>query len=216
MSLSRQFLLVSFPILLAATLALGWWIARQVESSVVRRIGGDTALYVDSFITPHLQNLVVADRLDPESRNSLDALMTDTALAKRIVSLRIWRFDGTVLFSSDGQGVGQKRPVDDGLAAAAMGNVYSELTLRTAVRQAEHGQPGARLIEVYTPIRAAHVGRIIAVAEFYEVPDSVDRDVGVAQRRSWLVVASAMLSTYLLLFIVVHRAAAPSPRSRAN
>jgi signal transduction histidine kinase len=205
LSLSRQFLLVSFPILLAATLALGWWIARQVESSVVRRIGGDTALYVDSFITPHLQKLVVADQLDAESRSTLDALMTDTALAKRIVSLRIWRLDGMVLFSSDGQGVGQTLPVDEGLAAAKVGNVYSELTLRTAVRQAEHGQPGARLIETYTPIHAAHIGRIIAAAEFYQAPDDVDREVGVAQRRSWLVVAGAMLVTYLLLFIVVQR-----------
>ena len=205
LSLSKQFLLVSFPILLAATLALGWWIARQVESSVVRRIGGDTALYVDSFIAPHLQQLVATDQLDSESRRSLDALMTDTPLAKRIVSLRIWRVDGMVLFSSDGRGVGEMPPIDDGLEAAAVGSVYSELTLRTAVSQAQHGQPGSRLIETYTPIHAAHEGRIIAVAEFYEAPDEVDREVAVAQRRSWLVVAGAMLGTYLLLFIVVHR-----------
>ena len=58
LSLSQQFLLLSFPILLAGTLIIGHWIGKQVEESVVRRIGGVTALYVDSFVAPHVQVLL--------------------------------------------------------------------------------------------------------------------------------------------------------------
>src|SRR6185369_16293683 len=49
------------------------------------------------------------------------------------------------------------------------------------------------------------LGKIIAVAEFYQSPVEVDREAGAAQRRSWLVVASTMLGMYLLLFLVVRR-----------
>jgi hypothetical protein len=40
LSLSKQFLMVSFPILLAATLTIRWRVGQQVEDSVVHRIRG--------------------------------------------------------------------------------------------------------------------------------------------------------------------------------
>ncbi|MET0209835.1 MAG: ATP-binding protein [Burkholderiaceae bacterium] len=205
LSLSQQFLLVSFPILLATTLVIGWWVGKQVEESVVHRIGGDTSLYVDGFIAPHLERIHPADGIGDEHRRALEVLMTDAEWARRILSLRIWRTDGVVLFSSDGQGVGQKLAIDEGLETAAAGNIYSEISERSSAMRAEHGQPMARVIETYTPIHTADRGRISAVAEFYQLPDEVDREAGVAQRRSWLVVAGAMLATYLLLFILVRR-----------
>src|SRR3954465_15476710 len=94
LSLSQRFLLVSFPILLAGTLAIGWWIGEQVEDSVVRRLGGGTALYVDSFVSPHVQTLARAKDLTDADREELGALLANTALGKRIVSLKIWRPDG--------------------------------------------------------------------------------------------------------------------------
>lgn len=205
LSLSRQFLLVSFPILLATTVVIGWWVGRQVHESVVHRIGGDTALYVDGFIAPHLKQVEATGELRDQDRRALEAVMVDAEWARRIISLRIWRPDGVVLFSSDGEGVGQKLAIDEGLEAAAAGNIYSEVSIRRGKVQLDHGQPLERMIETYTPIHTAERGRIGAVAEFYQLPDEVDREAGVAQRRSWLVVAGAMLATYLLLFAIVRR-----------
>lgn len=205
LSLSRQFLLASFPILLASTLVIGWWVGRQVHESVVHRIGADTALYVDGFIAPQLQRVEETGTLGDAERRALQALMTDTEWARRIVSLRIWRPDGLVLFSSDGMGVGRKLAIDEGLAAASAGSISSELSVRRGRLQTDHGQPLERMIETYTPIHTSDRGRIGAVAEFYQLPDEVDREAGSAQRRSWLVVAGAMLATYLLLFIIVRR-----------
>lgn len=205
LSLSQQFLLVSFPILLATTVVIGWWVGQQVHESVVRRIGGDMALYVDGFIAPHLAGLDETGQLSPGGRRALETLMVDAEWARRIVSLRIWRPDGLVLFTSDGDGDGQKLEVDEGLEAAAAGNIFSEISVRRGQVQSAHGQPFERMIETYTPIHTSERGRIGAVAEFYQLPDEVDREAGVAQRRSWLVVAGAMLATYLLLLVVVRR-----------
>ncbi len=205
LSLSQQFLLLSFPILLATTVLLGGWVGRQVHDSVVHRIGADTALYVDGFIAPQLQQVDERGHLTEAEARALFEMITDAEWARRIVALRIWRPDGTVLFSSDGQGVGQKLDIDEGLEAAVAGSIFSEVSVRRGQAQTDHGQPLERMIETYTPIHTSDRGRIGAIAEFYQLPDEVDREAGAAQRRSWGVVAGAMLATYLLLFVLVRR-----------
>ncbi|MEK7788241.1 MAG: sensor histidine kinase, partial [Chloroflexota bacterium] len=57
LSLARQFLLLSFLILLSGMLIIGVWVGQQIEIGVVNRTAAVTALYVDSFIAPHLQEL---------------------------------------------------------------------------------------------------------------------------------------------------------------
>ena len=205
LSLSKQFLLVSFPILFAGTLVIGRWVGQQVEDSVVHRIGGVTALYVDSFIAPHVQTLRSSDELSALDQAGINADLANTPLGNKIVSLKIWRKDGYVLFSTDKDTVGRKFPIDEGLAVALAGNIFSEISERTSAQQAKHGQPMPRLIETYTPIHADGIGRILAAAEFYEKPDEVDRDVSTAKRRSWVLLAGTSLSMYLLLLMVVRR-----------
>ena len=216
LSLAEQFLLVSFPILLAGTLFIGMWIGDQVEESVTHRIGGMTALYVDSFVAKHVQSLVDADDLTPADRSALAALLADTPLGQRIITLNIWRRDGRVLFSSDPGVEGHTFPVNEGLAAALSGNIFSEISERTETEQAKHGQPMPRVIEMYSPIHADRLGKIIAVAEFYQAPDEVDREAGVVQRRSWLVLAGIMLAMYLLLSLVVGRGSRMISRQRRD
>ena len=205
LSLSKQFLLVSFPILFAGTLVIGRWVGQQVEDSVVHRIGGVTALYVDSFIAPHVQTLLKSDELSALDREGINADLANTPLGNKLVSLKIWRKDGYVLFSTDKDSAGRTFPIDEGLAVALAGNIFSEISERTSAQQAKHGQPIPRLIETYTPIHADRAGGILAAAEFYERPDEIDRDVSAAKRRSWLLVAGTTLSMYLLLFMVVRR-----------
>jgi signal transduction histidine kinase len=205
LSLAEQFLLVSFPILLAGTLFIGMWIGDQVEESVTRRIGGMTALYVDSFVGTHVQTLAEGDDLTQADRSALAALLTDTPLGKKIIALNIWRPDGRVLFSSSPGVEGQTLPVSEGLAAALAGNIFSEVSERSPAEQARHRQPLSRVIEMYSPIHADRMGRVIAVAEFYQAPDEVDREAGTVQRRSWLVLAGIMFAMYLLLSLVVGR-----------
>ena len=205
LSLSKQFLMVSFPILLAGTLTIGWWVGREVEDSVVHRIGSVTALYVDSFIAPHVQTLITLTDLTAHDRESLRADLDGTPLGKKIVALKVWRKDGYVLFSSDAASIGKKFSVDEGIEIASAGNIFSEISERSMDERAEHGQPMPRLIETYTPIHADRTGDVIAIAEFYVRPDEVDREVAAAQQRSWLLVAGTMLAMYLWLFWVVSR-----------
>jgi signal transduction histidine kinase len=168
-------------------------------------MGGVTALYVSSFIAPHVQTLAVAGDLTENDREALRSDLANTPLGQKIVALKIWRRDGYVLFSSDVGMSGRTFSIGEGLTEALGGNIFSEISERSPTEQLEHGQPMQRLIETYTPIHADRTGGVIAAAEFYVKPDDVDREAAAAQRMGWLLVAGAMLTMYMLLFAVVRR-----------
>ncbi len=206
LSLSRQFLVASFPILLGGMVVIGLWVAREIEQGVVNRLGAVTSLYVDSFVAPHLQYLLQADRLDASHRQALDALLSETQLGQKIVAFNIWRPDGRILYSTSENVIGQTYPVGEGLATALRGDVYSRIIDRSAI---EHGPVDnswpSRLIETYTPVHAETLGKIVGAAEFYQTTDELVRDTNAAQWRSWLVVAATMAVMCMLLFGLVRR-----------
>jgi signal transduction histidine kinase len=205
LSLTRQFLMVSFPVLLAGSLVIGWWIGRQVEEGVVHRIGSVTALYVDAFVGPHVQSLAQNGTLAATDVAMLNADLKGTMLGQKILSLKVWSPDGRVLFSTEQDAIGKKFDIEEGLADALDGSIFSEISVRNQSDQVEHGQPLPRLIETYTPIHEDRTGRVIAAAEFYERPDEVDRLTAEAQRGSWIRIAAIMTATYLCLFFLVRR-----------
>ena len=205
LSLSRQFLIASFPILLFGTLAIGWWVGAVIERSVVHRIGAMTSLYVDSFISPHLQSLFHTAALRDEDRAALDALLTETSLGQRIVAFKIWDRSGRVLYSTNAALIGRAFPIGEGLAEALAGKVHSEISDLSQVENEFESRKWSRLIETYSPVHAERLGKVLAAAEFYQTTDELGRETRAAQLRSWLVVAGTMLVMYALIFGLVRR-----------
>lgn len=205
LSLSKQFLIVSFPVILLGSLAVGWWIGNQVKESVIHRMGSVAAMFVDSFIAPHMQILSRQTELSAEQIEVLNTDIKEPMLGQKIVALKIWNKQGRVLFSTDPSVIGKTLNIDKELVAAFDGKISSEIDIRTAAEQLDHGQPMPRLIETYTPIHENRSGRVIAAAELYQQPDEIDRLANAAQLNSWKWVGSIMSLMYLCLFMIVRR-----------
>lgn len=184
-------------------MVIGYLVGRQVEESVVHRMGGVTGLYVDSFVAPHVRGLVNADDLRDTDRAALKALLSDTPLGQRIVAFKIWRPDGRILYSANAALIGRSFPIGEGLTEALAGRVHSEVSHLVAEENEAEVSTWPRLVETYVPILAA--GKVIAIAEFYQPVDDVMSESAAAQRQSWLVVAPTTALMYLLLFILVRR-----------
>lgn len=199
LNLARQFLLVSFFILLTGMLVIGAWVGWQIEIGVVNRTAAVTALYVDSFIAPHLQDLAHTDQPDAGHLASLDTLLTDTPLGKRIVAFKVWGADGTILYSTNPVLTGQKFAIGPGLSGAFAGEVRSHISDLGEPENEYERQQWSRLIETYAPVRVEGTSTIVAVSEFYQTTDELEREVRAAQLRSWLVVGVATLMMYVLL-----------------
>jgi signal transduction histidine kinase len=205
LSLSRQYLVTSFPILFVGLLALGWWVGKMIEHGVVHRMGTLTSHYVESFVSPHLQHLAYSDTLEESHRAALGSLLSSTPLGKKIVAFKIWDRRGRVLYSTNTAIIGHTYPIGEGLSAALAGNVHSEISdLKGSENEAERAQ-WSRLIETYSPIHAEKLGTVIAAAEIYQLTDELKGEIHAAQLRSWLLVAALMLAMYLLIFGLVRK-----------
>lgn len=205
LTLSTQFVVASFPILLAGMLVIGFAVEREIERGVVKRIGEVQSLYVDSIVAPHLPSLL-AEPPDPAAGAALDGLFADTPLGKRIVAFILWRPDGRVLYSNERDLVGRTFPVGAGLATALRGGVYAQVVDRTAQPHlyAQHDWP-ERLVEAYAPVHVQALGRTVAAAEFYQTTDELDDAMADARLRTWGTVAATTLAMHLMLFGLVRR-----------
>jgi signal transduction histidine kinase len=204
-TLAQRFMLASLLILIAGMAGIGIWVGNEIKNGVIHRTGATTALYVDSFVAPILQELGSTGTLSPQRHEQLDKLLQDTSMGQQIVTFRVWDPRGKVLFSTDDASVGKTFPISEGLAQAILGQVSSEISQLEAEENAPQRAIRSELLETYSPVRLSGTNQVIAVAEFYQTVDALNQEIAAAQRRSWLVVGGATLVIYLLLAGFVRR-----------
>jgi signal transduction histidine kinase len=206
LTLLQKFMLTGLFILLAGMIGIGAWVGKQIETGMIHNTGATSALYVDSFISPHLQELGTAPALQLEHIEVLDSLLNDTPMGQQIVAFKLWDPSGRVIYSTDRSTIGQVFPLGEGLERAGQGFVSSEISSLSAEENAALGARYDRLLETYSPVWLSGTDRIIAVAEFYQTVDALEREIAAARQRSWLVVGLSVLIMYLLLSGFVSRA----------
>ncbi len=206
LSLAQRFMLASLVIVVSGMVGVAWWVGQQIESGVVDRTSATTALYVDSFIAPQLQELGTSDSITPAHVATLDQLVHQTDFAKQIVSVKIWNTQGKILYSNNPDLVGQVFPVQGNFARATRGWVAARISNLQDEENASERLSQTRLLEVYSPVRLQGTNRVIAVAEFYQTVDALQGDIDSAQRQSWLLFGGVTVVMYLLLAGFVQRA----------
>jgi signal transduction histidine kinase len=216
LSLSQRFMLAGSAILFLGMLGIGAWVERQIETGVIHRTGATTALYVDSFIAPQLQELGASEVLLPEHVDALSRFIQDTPIGQQFVAFRVWSPRGRLLFTTDQSPVGKTYPMHEGLLRARLGEVVSEVSRLEDVENAILATKHERLLETYSPVWLSGTDRVIAVAEFYQLTDELDAEVRVLQDRSRLVVGLAILLMFLLLSGFVRRASDTISRQQAE
>jgi signal transduction histidine kinase len=204
--LAVQFLLASLAVLLLSMGVVGAWVGGQIEAGVLDHFAAMSAFYVDSVISPSLQVLDTSAVLDDDEIAHLQGLLDATLRGRRVVTVKVWSMDGTVLFSPDNALIGRNYGVDEDLGLALQGVVNANISdLEDPENEFERQRGYSRLLQVYAPIRASRDGHVIGVTEFYQPPDELDVDISAARARSWLVVGLVTAAVYLLLAGIVKR-----------
>lgn len=206
LSLSQQFMLAGLVILLAGMVGIGAWVEQQIVRGVIHRTGATTALYVDSFVAPNLQELGQGSTVLPEHVEALGSLLQDTPMGQQIVAFKVWDTRGRLLYSTDETAIGQSFPMHEGLLRARLGEVVSEISTLDDAENISLGEQHKQLLETYSPVWHSGTNQIIAVAEYYQRTDDLEHEIGMIKRQSWLVVGLAIFIIYLLLAVFVRRA----------
>ncbi|MGX5800548.1 sensor histidine kinase [Bradyrhizobium sp. Arg314] len=205
LSLAWQFVIAGGIGLLAVMLVVGLWVTSQIRDGVMHNSAATTALYVDSVIAPLLPDMRKSQELDDAVKRALDETLGQGALGKRLVSFKLWRRDGTILYSKDASLIGRQVQPNANLLAAFAGNVtvkYNRLEDQEDDKERSMGVP---LLEIYNPVREPWSGEVVAVTEFYELSGDFEESLHSALLWSWLVVAGATAAALALLSGIVFR-----------
>jgi signal transduction histidine kinase len=198
-------MLASMIVLCLGMVSSGWWLSAQIQDRVLRHTSMSSALYIESFVAPMIQNLGTRQQMAPAEIAAMDRIIHDTPLGEQIVAFIVWGSDGQVLYSSDSSQIGRKYPVTDDLNESLHGEVTWELN---HTNDEPHIPPQDRaklLLATYVPVRLRGTQQVIAVAEFYQTADRLRADILATQWQTWMVVAVVTLLMYLLLAGFVRR-----------
>jgi signal transduction histidine kinase len=204
-SLASQFTLVAAIVMGIAMAVLGSWVASRIESSVVNNTAASAALYMDRFIEPHVQELARSPELSPASRQGLAQLVKSHGFEQQIFALKIWRPDGTILYSNRENLIGKKLPISDSLRKALNGFVVPEFNHLDDEENVEERGLELPLLEIYAPLREANTERVIAVAEFYQLADKLSHELSWSRLQSILIVGGLTMLMLGALSGIVRR-----------
>jgi signal transduction histidine kinase len=204
-SLARRFLLTYGIMLTVATVAIGFWVGQQIEDGVLNRTAAVTAVYIHSFVAPEVQSLTTQPTLDSGEQAALARVLAGTELGQRLVGFRIWSRDGTVVYSPIAQLVGQRFPLIGSRARSFQGAVTVDISDLSDPENVFERQRYSRLVEMYVPILQNGSGEVLAVAEFYQLPDEIDAEVLNARIRSWALVLFAAVASFVVVAAMVLR-----------
>lgn len=204
LSLTQKFVSAMALVVILAASFVGSWVSNQISASVLLRNADTTALYMQSILGPAVHELETQDMLSPKQVQRLDEISADPALRKHVRSIKIWRRDGTVVYATNKDLVGQNFGVEE-ISAALAGKVtayFDDLDQEENVHEREIGIP---LYEVYIPLFAGDSRTVVAVGEFYEDGTLLKEELWAAFLRSWFTVGGTVVFILLALVLIVRR-----------
>jgi signal transduction histidine kinase len=206
LSLYQRFMLAGLVVLLLGMIGVGLWVGQEIQAGVVRQTSATTALYVNSFVSPYVQELATDPTLTPDHIKTLQWLLKGTDLGKKIIAFKVWDTHGRVVYSTAADEIGKDYPLQGGLQSAVQGQVASQVSDLEKAENVDERQVSSQLLETYSPVWQRNSSKVVAVAEFYQSVADLESGIRSAQLRSWLVVGGATLVMYLLLGLFVKQA----------
>lgn len=215
MSLSGQFLLTAFAVMLIGMLALGTWVSWQIEKSVSDFKAASAALTVSSFISPHLQELAFRKSLSDRSIGGLDQAMAQSDLRTNILSLRIWREDGMVVYSGNRAQIGMRLAQVRPPHAVWTGAIDVEFEDPSQEEHIDLRDASVAHFKVFAPIRESETGKIIAAVEFHERAEALGAELVASEWQTWIATILITLNMMGALFVIVANGSKTIDRQRA-
>jgi signal transduction histidine kinase len=213
-SLARQFFVAGGLVALVAIVLVGVFVTHLIEATVTRNSAAATALYVDSIIAPILPDLKTSQALDETVERALDETLSQGALGQRLVSFRLWREDGTVLYSNEKALMGQTFEPSADLKRAFTGEIVAHFAVADDDESVAERATGKRLLEIYNPVLQPWSGEIVAVLEFYEISNDFEADIRAARFATWGAVVLVTLLFFSVLSLIVFRGSRTIERQR--
>lgn len=174
----------------------GAFILRELgRREAVRDAKSDAALVAQSVVEPRLTEALLEGR--PSAVRRLDTnVQTVSGTDSSLFRIKIWRPDGTILYSDEHRLIGKRYPLaKDDLAVIRTGHVEAGISDLSAPENRFERSQG-KLLEVYTRVRARSGESLLF--ETYAPFSSI----AAGGRRVWLTFAPALVGGLLVLALL--------------
>jgi signal transduction histidine kinase len=206
-TLFQQFAIYASVILGLTMIPVGTWMSARIGDGVLRSAAGAAALYMASFVEPHIQSIDDGRPLSSNDLVNLDKISDAFALRHHVLSIKIWRPDGTIIFSSRKDVIGRKFS-NLAIQPSLKGEIKAGMAPLDDDDNDFERMLAVPLYEIFAPLYEIGTGKIIAVAEFYESVDDLVNEEATTVRTSWLIVGGSSLIILTALFVIVYRGSA--------
>lgn len=203
-SVYARFLLISSTIVLGMMTLLALYVSAHIRAVSISSTAQTDAFYMSAFVAPLVQDLREDKLLSAETIEALDRLMNIATVDNDVEMARIWRRDGTILYSTDKSTIGT-RGDPSSASIAFQGEVIGHLEDVSEDAGEHFGANGMPLFEVYAPLHSSETGAVIAVGEFYKNAQPLLDQISSANVTIWSTTASVSLMMMGLLYLLARR-----------
>lgn len=165
-----QFSVVSFVVMAAIAVALAVTLSKKVQSDALDALSGEA---VGASAGRLLRVLTPADLEVPMTGaryDRFDEFVRQSIVSERTARVKLWARDGTVIYSNNAAGVGEKFPPSENLLKALRKEKAVEISVPKDPDNAQERFLGT-LMEVYTPIvfpGATEPQGVLEIYQYYE------------------------------------------------
>ena len=142
------------------------------------------------------------------AETQVDLYVNKNVLKWPVERVKIWRGDGTVIYSDDAHLIGRTFPIDDGLKQAfATGRVVTDVSTLSAAENAAERRLASKLLETYVPvtISGTSTGPVQMVIEIYQDYASIQAQVNHLRTSIFYVLSLGLAILWVLLLPLMQR-----------
>lgn len=196
-----RFALYAGVVLLAAGLAIAWFVNREVSGRAERTVENQARAVAEANLRGHLRPSDFAAPVARARRTTLDNLFRKSILIPGVVGGRLVARDGTITYAARhaliGTRVGRQEELSQVLAGAVKRRVTHSNTWR--------GEKDMKVLRVLVPVRLTRSPVPIGAVTLDQDYRVVDVSIGDARAPLAAILAFALLALYISLFPILNR-----------
>ncbi len=200
------FLVISFVLIFSTALVLSTTLSRYIVAQMMLRDATVSTDFLNSVV--HVENATgyFRNTSSAAADQDIEELLTHVGRLPDVFRANVYSGDGTILWSSDAEMIGQSFPDNEELAGAMRGDLDPELNVVERGAKDEHvGFPPdiTEFIEYYIPIRSTDGTAVVGAVEVYKAPGALLASMQRVRSYAWLGALAAAAVLFGGLAVVV-------------
>jgi diguanylate cyclase (GGDEF)-like protein/PAS domain S-box-containing protein len=196
---------VVVPILAAGLVALAAFavsttVASQQQTTATDQAVRTVGAVVHGYVDPLLSNASLTDPIDPALAASVNHQLEQLTVGGRLLRIKVWREDGTVIFSDLPALRGRQFTKSDELLEAFEGETEVEVTAPEADENVFERGLTPTVLEIYLPFGGEAGGEPVGVYEVYQDAEPLVAGIESTRRDVLLIVGALGLALLALLW----------------